>query len=91
MKTAIITGASSGIGLAAARRFAAEKWQLILLARREELLKKIIGELPAAPGAVHRYIPGDYSLPGTAAQLTELLKSYPKIDALVNSFGYSEL
>ena len=87
MKTAIITGASSGIGLAAARRFAAEKWQLILLARREELLKKIVAELPAAPGVTHRYIPGDYSLPGTAAQLTELLKSYPQIDALVNCAG----
>lgn len=87
MKTVIITGASSGIGLAAARRFAAEKWQLILLARREELLRKIVAELPAAPGVLHRYIPGDYSLRSTAEQLTEVMKSYPQIDALVNCAG----
>lgn len=87
MKTAIITGASSGIGLAAARRFAAEKWQLILIARREELLKKIVAELPAAPGVQHRYAAGDYARPETAEKLTALLETLPQADALVNCAG----
>lgn len=41
MKTAIITGASSGIGLACAHRFALGGWQLVLIARRNERLTEI--------------------------------------------------
>lgn len=87
VKTAVITGASSGIGCAAARRLAAENWQLVLLARRGEMLEELIRTLPAAPGACHRFIAGDYALGETAEKLSALLKNCDRVDALVNCAG----
>ena len=44
-KTVVITGASSGIGKALAEEYAAKGWNLVLAARREELLSEIKGKL----------------------------------------------
>ncbi len=40
-KVVVITGASSGIGKALAEKYSAEGWNLVLAARREELLSEI--------------------------------------------------
>lgn len=87
VRTAVVTGASSGIGCAAARRLAAENWQLILLARREKLLEKLISELPCAPGVRHTFIAGDYSQQETAEKLTARLRESGSVEALVNCAG----
>tara|TARA_B110000090_G_C13163345_1_gene362475 strand:- start:243 stop:458 length:216 start_codon:yes stop_codon:yes gene_type:complete len=48
-KIAIVTGASSGIGRAFARRFDELGYQVVLLGRREEALKEVVG----LDGGVH--------------------------------------
>ena len=84
MKTAIITGASSGIGLAAVRRFASEGWRVILLARRSALLEEIIQTLPEPEK--HLAVGGDYSRPETSGKLNAVLtgNEIGQVDALVN-------
>jgi NAD(P)-dependent dehydrogenase (short-subunit alcohol dehydrogenase family) len=50
MQRALITGASSGIGLALARELSARGWAVALLARRKELVDQFAAELPHAAG-----------------------------------------
>ena len=84
-KRVIITGASSGIGKAAAQRFAREGWEVCLVARREPLLRQLIDSLP--PGK-HLLCAGAYEDPATAECITRAVKTeWGSLDALVNNAG----
>ena len=48
--TALITGASSGIGRELARRFAADRYDLVVVARRAAALDALVGEVTRAYG-----------------------------------------
>jgi NAD(P)-dependent dehydrogenase (short-subunit alcohol dehydrogenase family) len=84
-KQAIITGASSGVGRAAAQRFAAEGWDVCVTARRSAELEALRAEL--APGN-HLVCPGDYSDPRTAERIAaEIAAQWGGVDALINNAG----
>jgi NADP-dependent 3-hydroxy acid dehydrogenase YdfG len=83
-KTALITGASSGIGEATARRFAAEGARVIITARRKERLEKLAKELktdclPVELDVRHQ--------PAVEKAIANLPKDWQAIDILVNNAG----
>lgn len=87
--TIMITGASSGIGAAAARLFAAEGAQVVLMARREERLKKLAEEIVSAGGSALP-APGDVSDPAAVARVVkETVETYGGLDGAFNNAGWA--
>ena len=84
-KRAIITGASSGVGRAAAVRFAAEGWDVCLTARRANELEQLREEL--LPGG-HLVCPGDSGQESTAQAIaSQVAELWGGLDALINCAG----
>ena len=87
--TALVTGASSGIGEALAHRFAAENFDLVLVARSADKLGSVGEILTAKYGVAVRVESCDLSRSGAPAKLAERLKD-TSIDVLVNNAGVLE-
>ncbi|OWV98120.1 short-chain dehydrogenase [Rhizobium sp. R72] len=88
-KRALITGASSGMGLEYAELLAAQKVNLVLAARRREPMEKLAIELRQKYGVEIVVEPIDLAVPGAAARLkTSLDEKSLQIDILVNNAGY---
>ncbi len=87
--TAFITGASSGIGEAYARRLAGEGFDLALVARRKELLEKIASELEAAWGIKVSVLPADLSLREDVLRLEDFIAKAEPLSFLINNAGFS--
>ena len=87
----VVSGASSGIGLAVAQRYAAEGWRVCATARREERLRTLLDELPGSPSSRrqdHLYVAGDYAEAETAEAIGEMVvQRWGGLDALVNCAG----
>jgi len=87
--TALITGASAGIGAAIARVFAANGFDLVLTARRADRLEALAGELRSAHGCSVHVIAADLADPAAPARIfDEVTRAGLTIDALVNNAGY---
>ncbi len=87
-KTALVTGASAGIGEAVARRLAAEGVHLVLLARRRERLEALAAELGSTRGVRVSAYPVDVRDRGGIQIVAQHLESQGvEIDILVNNAG----
>ena len=85
--TALITGASSGIGLSLARLFASGGYDVVLVARRLSSLEWLAGEIHRTGRAAHVF-PADLSAAGSAESLHERLEAAGiRVDVLVNNAG----
>lgn len=85
-KVALVTGAARGIGLAAAKRFLAEGWQVALLDIEKDLLAQTFKTL-AAPDttlAIHCDVS---DADAVAAAFRQAVQHFGRLDALVNNAG----
>lgn len=86
--TALITGASGGIGADLARIFAKNGHDLVLVARSKSKLKALADELEQAHGVRVRVLPADLAKSAEPKRLyTELKKARVEVDFLVNNAG----
>jgi len=88
-RTALVTGASAGIGVAFADVFAANGFNLIITARREARLQSVAADLRDRHGVDVHVLTVDHADPSSAARLCdELQRRGLVVDALVNNAGY---
>ena len=87
--TALVTGASAGIGAAIAREFAARGFDLVLTARRADRLEALARELADTHGCAARVVAADLADPAAPGRIhDEVARAGLTIDALVNNAGY---
>ncbi len=88
-RTVLVTGASEGIGREFARRFAADGFHVVAVARNRERLESLRGELERAHGVSVRVIVADLADPAAPARIHEELASEGvRVDVLVNNAGF---
>ena len=85
--TALITGASSGIGAVYADRLARSGYDLILVARREDRLRALATQLTDRTGRSVEILPADLTNPAGLAKVEEVLKTDASITMFVNNAG----
>ena len=92
MNTTLITGASSGIGEAFARKLAARGHNLLLVARTEEKLIALCNELGRSANIRAQFVAMDIAEKGAPQQLfEETIKRDFQIDFLVNNAGFGSM
>jgi short-subunit dehydrogenase len=86
----IVTGASAGIGEATARMLAREGATVVLTARRQDRLEKVCNDIESAGGRALA-VAGDVTSDADRKRLVdEVIRSFGRIDALVNNAGFGQ-
>jgi short-subunit dehydrogenase len=92
MNTTLITGASTGIGAAFARKLAARGRNVLLVARSEDKLIALCNELGRLTSIRAQYVALDLQQPDAGAQLfEETQKRELEIDMLINNAGFGSM
>ena len=85
---ALITGASSGIGAAFARKLARMGHGVILVARRRDRLETLAGELGKQFGVDTEVVAADLANPTDLETVEQLVRQHPNLEYLVNNAGF---
>jgi len=92
MKSTLITGASSGIGEAFARRLASEGHNLVLVARSEKILHELCDELMLKHQITAHYVATDLTAYGAHEELFKETERFGfEIDWLINNAGFGAM
>jgi len=86
-KWVVITGASAGIGRALAEVFAANQFNLVLVARNEPRLTQLSRDLESLHKIKTEIVPKDLAQPTAPAELFEQLRDIP-VSVLINNAGF---
>ena len=90
-KVVVVTGASSGIGEAIARRLAAHGARVVLGARRVDRLEQIVGEIRAAGGQALAQAVDVTQHDQVKALVAATIGQFGRIDVMINNAGYMPL
>jgi short-subunit dehydrogenase len=85
---ALVTGASSGIGAAFARRLAREGYDLVIVARRRERLESLAEELQTAHSITVAVLTADLGKPAELREVERRVAEAPALELLVNNAGF---
>jgi NAD(P)-dependent dehydrogenase (short-subunit alcohol dehydrogenase family) len=88
-KVILITGGSSGIGEAAARKIAGAGGEVVLVARTQEKLKKVADDIRASGGSAHVYTCDLSDTDAIATMADKVLADLGRVDILINNAGRS--
>lgn len=89
MDVTLITGASSGLGAIFARRLAAQKQNLVLVARRKDMMDDLASELSKANGVSVVVEAADLSAPQAVPKLMKILAAQNlEVTSLINNAGF---
>lgn len=86
--TALITGASSGLGAEFARQLSARGFGFVLVARREERLVELARELESQSGASAEVLVADLSTQSGIEKVVNRIKEITNLEILVNNAGF---
>lgn len=87
MRTAIITGASSGIGAACARAFAREGLHVVLLARRAERLEALVSDITSGGGSASAHVADVTDEAAMDQAVAETVAAHGRLDVMVCNAG----
>jgi len=88
MKTAVVTGASSGIGHALCKEFASHGYHVIALARRQMQLERLCSEIKAAQGSATFHVCDVNRAEDLLHSAQEIEKTYGKVDVVIAGAGF---
>ncbi len=88
-KTAVITGATSGIGAAYARRLAVDGYDLIITGRRQEIILKLADDLTNKHNIKVKVVIAELSNDDDIQKVIDAIKAAENVEMLINNAGYS--